>query len=107
MLFKSPTLPTCLPHQLLRDKAVPSGKFSPLPVVTNTIVVLPFLMTGSLLLEKIFQIPGFGGLLVDAIFAQDSPVIMAQVYLTAAVYALMLFLTDICYTIVDPRITLK
>jgi peptide/nickel transport system permease protein len=78
-----------------------------IPLVTQTVVALPFLVTGSLLLEHMFQIPGFGGLLVDALGAQDSPVVMAEVYLIAIAYALMLFLTDICYALVDPRVTLR
>ena len=78
-----------------------------IPVVTNTVVALPFLLTGSLLLERMFQIPGFGGLLVDAIRAQDSPIIMAEVYLTSIAYSVMLLVTDVCYTLVDPRVTLR
>jgi peptide/nickel transport system permease protein len=78
-----------------------------IPLVTQTVVALPFLVTGSLVLEHMFQIPGFGGLLVDAIGAQDSPVVMAEVYLTAIVYAIMLFVTDICYGLVDPRVALR
>ena len=78
-----------------------------IPVVTNTVTALPFLVTGALLLERLFQIPGFGGLLVDAIHAQDSPVVMATIYLTAIAYTVMLVVTDICYALVDPRVTLK
>ena len=78
-----------------------------IPVVTNTIVALPLLLVGALVLEKMFQIPGFGGLLTEAISANDSPVIMAEVYLTAIAYAAMLFVTDIFYTLVDPRVTLR
>jgi peptide/nickel transport system permease protein len=78
-----------------------------IPLVTQTVVTLPFLVTGSLILEHMFQIPGFGGLLVDAIGAHDSPVIMAEVYLTAIAYSIMLFATDICYALVDPRVTLR
>ena len=78
-----------------------------IPVVTNTIVALPFLLTGALLLESIFQIPGFGGLLTSSISATDSPVVMAITYVTAIAYAVMLFITDICYTLVDPRVVLR
>ena len=78
-----------------------------IPVVTNTVVAIPFLVTGALLLETMFQIPGFGGLLTESIFAQDSPVLLAQIYVTAIVYAVALFLTDVCYTLVDPRVTLR
>jgi peptide/nickel transport system permease protein len=78
-----------------------------IPVITNTIVALPGLLTGAILLERMFQIPGFGGLLVDSIFGTDSPVVMAVVYLTSIAFAITLFLTDICYTLVDPRVTLR
>jgi peptide/nickel transport system permease protein len=78
-----------------------------IPVVTNTVIALPFLITGALLLERLFQIPGMGGLLVEAIETQDNPVVMAIVYTTAIAYCLMLLVTDICYTLVDPRVSLK
>lgn len=78
-----------------------------IPVVTNTIVALPFLFMGALLLERLFQIPGFGGLMVDSIFNQDRPVVMAITYVTSLVYLVALMLTDICYAIVDPTVTLK
>ena len=78
-----------------------------IPVITNTVVAIPALVTGSLLLETMFQIPGFGGLLVESIHSQDSPVLLAQIYLTSIAYAVTLFLTDVCYTLVDPRVTLR
>jgi peptide/nickel transport system permease protein len=78
-----------------------------IPVVTNTIVVLPALISGALLLERLFQIPGMGGLLVDAIHTQDFPVISSVVYLTSLLYVVLLVLTDVVYTWVDPRVTLK
>ena len=78
-----------------------------IPVVTNTVVTLPLLFTGSLILENLFQIPGFGALLYDAIRTQDQPVVMAMVYATSVVYLLMLVLTDVVYTLVDPRVTLR
>ena len=48
-----------------------------------------------------------GGLLVEAIHTQDEPVVMAIVYATAVAYCLMLVLTDILYSLVDPRVALK
>jgi len=78
-----------------------------IPVVTNTIVALPLLFTGALLLERLFQIPGFGALLVDAIGDQDQPVVMALVTVTSIIYCLALVATDVCYAIVDPRVSLK
>jgi peptide/nickel transport system permease protein len=78
-----------------------------IPVVTNTVVALPLLFTGALILEQLFQIPGFGNLLVEAIHTQDQPIVMAIVYITSIIYLLMLIVTDILYTVVDPRVTLK
>ncbi len=78
-----------------------------IPVVTNTVITLPFLITGALLLERLFQIPGMGGMLVDAINTQDRSVVMAIVYTTAVAYCLMLLVTDVCYALVDPRMSLR
>lgn len=78
-----------------------------IPVVTNTIVALPGLLLGALLLERLFQIPGFGGLLVDAIGNQDFPVVQAIVYVTSIAYCLALLVTDLCYALVDPRVSLR
>ncbi|MDB5289281.1 MAG: transporter, permease protein [Phycisphaerales bacterium] len=78
-----------------------------IPVVTNTVIVLPFLLTGALILESLFQIPGMGGLLVEAIHTQDRPVVMSFVYMTALAYCLMLVVTDIAYAVVDPRVRLQ
>lgn len=76
------------------------------PVVTNTVTALPFLIFGALLLERLFQIPGLGGLLVDAIFSQDRSVVMAVTYITALLYCAALLLSDLLYTWADPRVSL-
>jgi peptide/nickel transport system permease protein len=78
-----------------------------IPVITSTVTALPLLFLGALFLEKIFQIPGLGGLLVDAIFNNDRPVVMFIVYLTSVIYCLALVLTDVCYALVDPRVSLR
>jgi peptide/nickel transport system permease protein len=78
-----------------------------IPVVTQTIVTLPLLFTGAVLLERLFQIPGFGNLLVDAIHSQDQPVVMFITYSTSVIYLVMLIVTDILYTLVDPRVSLQ
>jgi peptide/nickel transport system permease protein len=78
-----------------------------IPVVTNTVMALPSLFLGALILETVFQIPGFGALLVEAIHTQDQPLVMFVTYVTSVVYLLLLIVTDILYTIVDPRVTLK
>lgn len=78
-----------------------------IPVVTQTITTLPFLITGAVILERLFQIPGIGGLLVDSIFRQDRSIVLAVTYITALLYCGALLVSDILYTIVDPRVTLN
>lgn len=78
-----------------------------IPVVTNTVTTLPLLIFGALILERQFQIPGLGGLLTDSIFAQDRSVVMAVTYLTGVLYCVALLVSDILYTIVDPRVSLR
>jgi len=78
-----------------------------IPVVTNTVAALPFLVTGALVLEHLFQIPGMGELTVQAIFNQDRSVVMGIVYLTSIAYCLALLVNDILYAVVDPRVSLR
>lgn len=78
-----------------------------IPVVTNTVTTLPLLIFGALILERLFQIPGLGGLLVEAIFSQDRSVVMAVTYITALLYCLALIVSDVLYTVADPRVSLK
>lgn len=77
-----------------------------IPVVTNTVTALPFLIFGALILERLFQIPGLGGLLTESIFSQDRSVVMAITYLIALLYCGALLLSDILYTVADPRVSL-
>ncbi len=78
-----------------------------LPILTNLVMILPFLIMGNLLLEKFFGIPGLGGLMIDSIEKRDLPIINTLTFLTAAVYTFGLLLTDILYAVFDPRIRLK
>lgn len=78
-----------------------------LPVLTNTVVVIPLLFTGSLLLESFFAIPGLGSFMIEAIHAQDLAIVRAMVYLGAFLYVIALVVTDVTYTIVDPRVRLR
>ncbi|HWE93226.1 MAG TPA: ABC transporter permease [Tepidisphaeraceae bacterium] len=78
-----------------------------IPVITNTVTTLPFLLFGALILERLFQIPGLGGLLVDAIFSSDRSPVMGITYVTAIAYCLAVLLSDILYTLADPRVSLK
>ncbi len=78
-----------------------------IPVLTATVLSIPFLITGSLLLEMYFGIPGMGNMMLNAISNHDYPVIRVLVYVYSLLYIAGSILTDISYTLVDPRITFK
>ena len=76
-------------------------------IMTGVVVSLPFLFAGSLLLESFFAIPGMGSFMLDAIQRQDFAVVQAMVSLGSFLYIMGLLLTDISYTLVDPRVRLE
>lgn len=78
-----------------------------LPILTNIPGCLLGLFTGNMLLEKFFNIPGLGGFTIDAIAAQDFATVRAMVFLGAVIYIAGLLLTDLAYSIADPRIRLQ
>ena len=78
-----------------------------IPILTGVVVSLPFLFTGSLLLESFLAIPGMGSFMLDAIQRQDFAVVQAMVSLGSFLYVVGLLLTDISYTLVDPRVRLE
>jgi peptide/nickel transport system permease protein len=78
-----------------------------IPILTGVVVVIPLLFMGSLLTESFFGIPGLGSYTIDAIQAQDFAVVRAMVFIGSVLYILGLLLTDISYTLVDPRIRLQ
>jgi peptide/nickel transport system permease protein len=78
-----------------------------IPILTGAVVVIPALFMGSLLIEAFFGIPGLGSYTIDAINAQDFGVVRAMVFIGSALYILGLLLTDISYTLADPRIRLQ
>ncbi|MCL2344677.1 MAG: ABC transporter permease subunit, partial [Desulfobulbus sp.] len=75
-----------------------------IPILTGVVVVIPTLFMGSLLTESFFGIPGLGSYTIDAINAQDFAVVRSMVFIGSALYIVGLILTDISYTLVDPRI---
>ena len=77
-----------------------------IPILTGVVVVIPSLFLGSLLVESFFGIPGLGSYTIDAIAAQDFAVVRAMVFLGSVLYLIGLILTDLSYTLVDPRIRL-
>ncbi|HIE27813.1 TPA: ABC transporter permease [Candidatus Poribacteria bacterium] len=78
-----------------------------IPILTNVVMTIPFLVMGSLLMENFFAIPGLGSFTIDAIYAQDFAIVRCMVYIGAILYIVGLLLTDISYTLVDPRIRLE
>jgi peptide/nickel transport system permease protein len=78
-----------------------------IPILTGAVVVIPLLFLGSLLSESFFGIPGLGSYTIEAIQSQDYAVVRAMVFLGSVFYIIGLILTDISYTLVDPRIRLE
>ncbi|OGI46342.1 MAG: peptide ABC transporter permease [Candidatus Muproteobacteria bacterium RBG_16_65_34] len=78
-----------------------------IPILTGVVVVIPSLFIGSLIFESFFGIPGLGSYTIDAIHSQDFFVVRAMVFLGSVLYIVGLILTDISYTLVDPRVRLE
>jgi peptide/nickel transport system permease protein len=78
-----------------------------IPIITNTVIAIPFLYTGNLLLESFFGIPGLGYLGINAIHSSDVDVVRAIVLVGSTMFVIANLLTDLCYALVDPRVKLK
>jgi len=78
-----------------------------IPILTRVVVAIPFLFTGSLLLESFFGIPGLGALMVDAIQGNDFSTLRTMVYIGSLLFVLGQIATDISYSLVDPRVRLE
>lgn len=78
-----------------------------IPVITNTVTALPSLILGALLLERIFQIPGLGNFMVEALNNYDRTVVMGMTFALSIIYCLLLLVSDILYTLVNPQVSLK
>jgi len=77
-----------------------------IPIVTVLAPLIVDLMTGSLVVEKIFAIPGVGSLLVNAIQSNDYNVVISLSFIYSAMYIAIMLVVDILYGIIDPRIRL-
>ena len=75
-------------------------------VITYVVIQLPFLIQGALLLESFFSIPGLGSITLDAVNSADFPVLKAMTVLSAVAYIVFSIITDILYTVADPRVRL-
>lgn len=74
------------------------------PIITVVGLVLAALLSGAVVIETVFAIPGLGRLVISSIARRDYPVIQGIVLLTALVYVLVNFVVDLLYTVVDPRV---
>ena len=91
------------------DLRVMSGHVLPnalIPIVTHVVVAIPFLFTGSILLESFFGIPGLGSMTVEAIHGNDFATLRAMVFLGSLLFIAAQIATDVIYTLVDPRVRL-
>ena len=77
-----------------------------IPILTGVVVIIPTLFMGSLIMESFFGVPGLGSYTIDAIQQQDFEIVRVMVFLGTLLYILGLILTDVSYTIVDPRVRL-
>ncbi len=82
-------------------------KNSLIPVLTYFGPMLAYIVTGSLVVEQIFAVPGIGRAFVSSITNRDYPMVMGTTIVLAALIVIMNLLTDILYKVVDPRITLE
>lgn len=80
---------------------------SMLPVLTSVVMTIPFLITGSLLLEQFFGIPGMGDMMFNAIMSQDFKVVQSLVYVGTILYVIGALFSDIAYIYADPRVTFQ
>lgn len=78
-----------------------------IPILTGVVVILPSLFLGSLITEAFFGIPGLGSYTIEAIQGQDFAIVRSMVFLGSVLYIVGLILTDISYTVVDPRVRLN
>jgi oligopeptide transport system permease protein len=82
-------------------------KNSLIPVITYVGPMLAYIVTGSLVVEKIFAVPGIGRAFVNSITGRDYPLIMGTTIVLSVLIVVMNLVSDILYKVVDPRITLE
>ena len=78
-----------------------------IPMITVLLPQIPNLLTGSLFIEVVFGIPGLGKFFVTSMTSRDYPMIMAMVLMIAFLWGVTYMITDILYTMVDPRVRIS
>jgi peptide/nickel transport system permease protein len=74
------------------------------PVITLGALEFGTLLSGAVLTEQVFSVPGFGKLIVDAVFNRDYAVVQGVVLVTATVYILLNLIADVLYVLANPRL---
>ncbi|MEB3360161.1 MAG: ABC transporter permease [Synechococcales bacterium] len=85
-------------HHVLRNAMI--------PVVTLVALDIPTLFTGALVTEQVFRVPGIGALLIDSIFRNDTPVVLAVTFVYAVLVVAFNLIADLLYAWLDPRVQL-
>lgn len=80
------------------------GRNALIPFVTILIPEIPNILTGSIFIESVFRVPGLGKFFVTSTQTRDYPMILALVLLVAVLWGLTFIITDILYTVLDPRV---
>ena len=78
-----------------------------IPVVTLVALQMPIIFGGALVTEQIFRVPGIGSLLISAMLANDTPVVMAVTFVLACLVVFFNFIADVIYGWLDPRISYR
>jgi len=94
----------CSPAQAMRRHVLPNAM---IPIITDVVIEIPFLFTGSILLESFFGIPGLGTMTVEAINGNDFATLRVMVYIAALLFIAGQLATDVAYAIADPRVRLE
>lgn len=94
----------CSPAQAMRRHVLRNAL---IPIITNVVIEIPFLFTGSILLESFFGIPGLGTMTVEAINGNDFATLRVMVYIGALLFIAGQLATDVAYAWADPRVRLE
>jgi oligopeptide transport system permease protein len=86
-------------HHILRNSFI--------PIITGLPMTVAMCITGSFMIEKIFSIPGIALYFVNAVSSYDLSIVLGETVFLAALYIVVVYVTDILYTVVDPRIWIQ